>query len=223
MKYTICYLYYDLLNLYGDSGNVKALKNHLENQGIKVDIKYISVNDKKDFSKYDLVYIGSGTKNNLKIALEDIMKYKEQINDQIKSNKNFFVTGNALELFGKYIIDKNNKISCLDIVDFYTEYGKRIVKDVKYDCEFTNNKIIGFENHRGKTITNKKHIFENEGIKYKNFIGTYIIGPILVRNPEFCKYYISKIIKDKFDKFNFKDDDYEYEENAYNINIESIN
>ena len=210
MKYTICYLYYDLLNLYGDNGNIKALKMHLENQGIKVDIKYVSVGDKKDFNKYDLVYIGSGTKNNLKIALEDIMKHKDQIEKAINDNKNYFVTGNSIELFGKYIIDKDFKTPCLDIVDYYTEYGKRIVKDVKYDFKFTNNKIIGFENHRGKTITKKSYLFENEGIKYKNFIGTYIIGPILVRNPEFCKYYISKLIKDKFDNFKLKEDAYEY-------------
>ena len=110
MKYTICYLYYDLLNLYGDNGNIKALKMHLENQGIKVDIKYVSVGDKKDFNKYDLVYIGSGTKNNLKIALEDIMKHKDQIEKAINDNKNYFVTGNSIELFGKYIIDKDLKL-----------------------------------------------------------------------------------------------------------------
>lgn len=223
MKYTICYLYYDLLNLYGDSGNIKALKTHLENQGIKVDIKYVTVGDKKDFSKYDLVYVGSGTGHNLEIALNDLMKDKDKIKEEIKNNKNYLVTGNSIELFGKHIIDKTKKIPCLDVVDFYTAYGKRIVKDVKYDCELINSKIIGFENHRGKTITRKNHIFEKEGIKTRNFIGTYVIGPILIRNPEFCKYYIEKIIKDKYSDFEFKNDDYEYEENAYLENIESIN
>ena len=43
MKISIGYLYYDLLNLYGDSGNIKTLKYHLEEQGIKVDIKNISI------------------------------------------------------------------------------------------------------------------------------------------------------------------------------------
>ena len=71
MKITIGYLYYDLLNLYGDSGNIKTLKYHLEEQGIVVDIKNISVGDKKDFKDIDLLYIGSGTNDNTIVALED--------------------------------------------------------------------------------------------------------------------------------------------------------
>ena len=49
MKITIGYLYFDLLNLYGDSGNIKTLLYHLKEQGVKVDIKYISLGDKIDF------------------------------------------------------------------------------------------------------------------------------------------------------------------------------
>ena len=37
-------IYYDLLNLYGDDGNIKALNQRLTNQGIKVNIDYISFN-----------------------------------------------------------------------------------------------------------------------------------------------------------------------------------
>ena len=44
MKITIGYLYYDLLNLYGDSGNIKTLKYHLEEQGINVEIKNLTIN-----------------------------------------------------------------------------------------------------------------------------------------------------------------------------------
>ena len=223
MKYTIAYLYYDLLNLYGDNGNIKALYNRLSNQKLKVEIKYLSVGDKKDFSKYDLVYIGSGTDKNLEIALNDLINYKDDIKKAIKENKNFLITGNALELFGKYILKDNKKIKCLNTLNFYTEYKKRCVKDIKYSCKLIDSKIIGFENHNGMIISKEKPLFENnEGIIYKNFIGTYIIGPLLIRNPEFCKYYIRKIILDKKKDFKIKDDNYSLEELAYKENIESI-
>ena len=51
----IGYIYYDLLNLYGDDGNIKALKHRLTNQGVKVNIDYISLGDKIEFNKYECI------------------------------------------------------------------------------------------------------------------------------------------------------------------------
>ena len=111
MKIIIGYLYYDLLNLYGDSGNIKALKYHLEEQGCKVDIKYLSVNDKKDYDKLDMIYIGSGTEENLLVALEDLKKDEKDIKKFVNEKKFILSTGNSVELFGNYII-ANKKRRC---------------------------------------------------------------------------------------------------------------
>ena len=115
MKITIGYLYYDLLNLYGDSGNIKTLKYHLEEQGIDVKIEYLSVGDKKDFSKLDLIYIGSGTEDNILVAIDDLKKDKKELEKYIKDNKFVLATGNSVELFGNYIISKNKKTKTLGI------------------------------------------------------------------------------------------------------------
>ena len=50
----IAFLYYDLMNLYGESGNIKALTKELDNQGIKYNIDYLTISDKLEFSKYNL-------------------------------------------------------------------------------------------------------------------------------------------------------------------------
>ena len=122
MEINIAYLYYDLLNLYGENGNILSLKKHIESQDIKVNIYYLSLNDKKDFSKYDLVYIGSGTDNNLLIALNDLKNYKDEIKKYIENNKFILSTGNSLELFGNYIFKDNKKINTLGVLDYYTSY-----------------------------------------------------------------------------------------------------
>ena len=49
MKIIIGYLYHDLMNLYGDSGNVKALTYHLKEQGAEVEVRTFTVGDPKDF------------------------------------------------------------------------------------------------------------------------------------------------------------------------------
>ena len=72
MKITIGYLYNDLLNLYGDEGNIKALKYHLEEQDVKVEIKNMTIGDEKNFDDVDFLYIGCGTEHNILTALEDI-------------------------------------------------------------------------------------------------------------------------------------------------------
>ena len=226
MKLNIAYLYYDLLNLYGENGNILALINHITHQDIKVNIDYISLGDKINFKKYDLVYIGSGTDNNLLLALEDLKKYKDDIKDYIENNNFLLSTGNSIELFGSYIFNKK-KIECLNIFDYYTSYEEnRIVKDVKYKCKISKDYIIGFENHKGKTVANENNFLykddEKEGIMYKSFIGTYVIGPLLIRNPKFCEHYIKTLINTKNNKFKFKKFDFELEKQAYKNAVELL-
>lgn len=209
MKITIGYLYRDLLNLYGDEGNVKALKYHLEEQGVNVEIKDMTVGDKKDFDDVDFLYIGSGTEHNISVALEDLMKDKKEIEKYIKDNKLLLSTGDSIELFGNYIIT-NKKIEALGIIDCVFMRQERIVKDVKVKTDIVESNIIGFENHDGKNISSNEDIF-NEG----SFYGTYIVGPILVRNPDLCSLFVHKLIDSKDENFEYKDEDYEFEKEAY--------
>lgn len=214
MKITIGYLYYDLLNLYGDSGNVKALIYHLKEQGVKVDVKYISLGDKIDYSKYDLLYIGSGTEDNLNVAINHLKEDKKNLEKYIiDDNKFVLATGNSIEIFGKKIIS-DIEIKCLNIFSYITKYGNRVVKDVKDNISLINEEIIGFENHYG---TNN---LDELIIKRYNFYGTYIIGPLLVRNPAFCSYLVKELILSKDKKFKFKEENYILDNEAYKKKIE---
>ena len=215
MKITIGYLYYALLNLYGDEGNIKALKYHLEEQGINVEIKKMSIGDKKDFN-VDLLYIGSGTEHNIMLALEDLKKDTDKIEKYLKDNNILLSTGNSVEIFGNYIIT-NKKIKALGVIDYVCMHQKRIVKDVKVKTDYTDDYVIGFENHIGKNLSKGEDIF-NEG----SFYGSYIIGPLLVRNPELCSKLVHKLIDKKDDNFEYKEEDYEFEKEAYKKAVKYI-
>lgn len=216
MKITIGHLYYDLLNLYGDEGNIKALKYHLEEQGIDVDIKKLTIGDKKNLKDIDFLYIGSGTENNIMLALEDLKKDKEEIDKYLKGNNILLSTGNSIELFGNYIIT-NKKIKALSLIDYVCMHQERIVKDVKIKTNLTDNEVIGFENHCGKNLSEAEEFF-NEG----SFYGSYIIGPILVRNPELCSKLVHRLIDKKDSNFEYKDEDYEFEKEAYKKAVKII-
>lgn len=212
MKIVVGHLFYDLLNLYGESGNILALKKALEDKNIEVEIKQISINDELDLDELDYIYIGSGSENNQIIVLDYLKKYKSNIIEAINENKVFLVTGNAIELFGKEIvIDENVKIEAVGAFDYYTIRTKnRIVSECCFEFKENNNKIIGFTNHQGiikdiksplfvKYKEDSDEILLEDGIHEKNFFGTYVIGPLLVRNPEFLEYIIEKLILSKKD------------------------
>ena len=206
MKISIGYLYYDLLY-------------HLEEQGIKVDIKNISINDKKDFSNIDFLYVGSGTEDNLLTALNDIKKDKKELDKYINDNKYILSTGNSIELFGNYIIS-NKKIKSLGIFDYVALHSKRIVKDVKTKSDIIDKEIIGFENHNGKLLMEDNN--EQDIIRINNFIGTYLIGPLLVRNPMLCSKLVKELILSKDKDFEFKEENYDLDIKAYEETIKNM-
>ena len=201
MKINILCLYYDLMNLYGDTGNVKVLKYHLDQLKINYNVDYLSIDDKLDFSKYDLVLIGAGTEENREICLNHILKYKKELEKAIDSNKFFLVTGNALGLFGKKLYDEK----ALGIFDFEVlKSEERISKEVILENDICSP-IYGFMNHSDEVINNNKPLFGDEGIHYKNFYGTYVVGPIVSRNPEFLEYFLKELLLFKDKKYKFKD------------------
>lgn len=218
MTVYIGHLYYDLMNLYGEIGNIKALKYSLENAGVKVVIDKLSINDNIDFSKYDILYMGSGTENNELIVLNDIKKYKNELKEYIEDNKFVIATGNSIELFGKTIFNKK-EYKALNIFDYSSKLiDKRIVGDIIIPMKNVNKDIIGFQNRGSIIVNNNYPLFDSDytlGINYKNFYGTYILGPILVRNPELNKYLINKLLKSKNKKFKPKNIDLNLDKKAY--------
>ena len=203
------------MNLYGENGNIKSIKYLLESQKIKVIIDNISLNDNIDFNKYDLIVIGCGTYNNLKLSLNHLKKYKKDINEYIESNKFILATGNSIELFGQ-------KIDEIEALKIFNYNSKKLDKRIVGDCITTTNliktKIIGFQNRESyiDEITNNLFKDKDIGIKYKNFYGTYLLGPILIRNPEFAKYFVNELIKRKNKNYKIKKYDLSLEKKAYN-------
>ena len=97
----IAHLYYDLMNLYGEHGNVLALTHHLEGHQVKSIVHSLSIEDDFDLTKYDLVYIGCGNKEAFELVREDVLKRKENFKKALDQGTFFFTTGNSLDLFGK--------------------------------------------------------------------------------------------------------------------------
>jgi lipid II isoglutaminyl synthase (glutamine-hydrolysing) len=220
----IAHLYYDLLNLYGENGNVKALTKLLDDLKMQYQLDKLSLNDNFELNNYDFIYIGTGTEGNQKIALNHFIKYKDDVKSYIESNKIMLVTGNSIELFGNYITDLNGiKHDGLALFDYYSsEVDYRIANEVLAKCNLVVDDLLGFINQNSITYNNSNFFSEyadkKDGYCYKNFYGTNIIGPILVRNPLLLIYFIEKLLNTKISDYNLK-----LEYDAYQTYLQKYN
>ncbi len=200
----MAHLYYDLMNLYGEQGNPLALVKAFERQGVKVSVDLLTKDDKMDLAKYDIIYIGCGSEANQEIVRKDILKHRKVL-EKVIGKTTIIATGNAWELFGKKINDKE----ALGLFDYTAKYlDQRISTEQINEAKFLENKIVGFQN-RGSVCSSTKNSFfkvikgfgntktsKIEGIKVKNFYGTYMIGPLLIRNPHLTDYIVKNVLKE---------------------------
>lgn len=214
----ILYLYPDILDLYGDIGNIKVLKYRMEKRGISVTVDTYSIDGKApDFSSYDIVFAGGGADNEQKILSEDLVKYKEQIKKAVQDGVFFLLICGSYQLFGKYYKGVDGTvIPGLEIFDYYTEAiedrSKRCIGNIVIEAMVggKETKVIGFENHGGQTFdvsesfgsvlygNGNKFNDLNEGFKSKNVIGTYLHGPLLSKNPDIADYIIKYALERKY-------------------------
>ena len=212
----VLHLYYDLLNLYGENANTRCIKRALELNKIKVNVDLKSIGDKIDFKKYDLIYIGSGSEEDLLLALDDIKTRKEELKKYIEEDKYLILTGNAMDLFGEYI-ETDKRTDALGIFKYQTKFinesifenasTDRIVGEIKAKTKLIKQEIIGFQNRCDLNINIKTPLFkinkkfsndlenENEGFTYKNVYATHIIGPLEIHTLQIIYYLIYVKIK----------------------------
>ena len=212
----ILYLYPDMLELYGDYGNIQVLKYRIESRGYKAIIDRYSIGDTApDFNDYDIVFAGGGADNEQSILAEDLVKYKDNIKDAVENGVFFLLICGAYQLFGKYYKGvEGNIIPGLEVFDYYTvanpDRKKRCIGNIVIETKVGN--VIGFENHGGQTfdISNSfgNVLFGNgnkfgdseEGFFKNNVIATYLHGPLLSKNPELCDYIIKYCLDRKYNE-----------------------
>lgn len=99
-------LYPELSNLYGDSANIKYLKDSFP----EIEIIETNIGECPTFlnkGKVDLVYRGTMTERGQQLFIDNASMYVDEMKDAIEQGQRFLVTGNAVEVFGKYIINWN--------------------------------------------------------------------------------------------------------------------
>ncbi|MBQ1703262.1 MAG: hypothetical protein II021_02150 [Oscillospiraceae bacterium] len=194
-------LYPELCNLYGDLYNAEYLARSAE-----AEIVNTKLTEKPRFisEKIDLLYLGGTTERGQEIARDALRPYVDEIKKRTAEGGVTLVTGNALEIFGEYIEEENgNKIEMLGLYPIHATRHMLNRYNALYLGELEGMKIVGFKGQFGHSYgDNGTGLFTTirgaglnpeakaEGIRDKNLMMTYLIGPLLVLNPPFTKYLL---------------------------------
>lgn len=204
----VCHLYPDLLNLYGDRGNIIAFRQRCVWRGLPVEVREVSLGEAVEFTEYDFVFLGGGSDREQNLIAADLMKRRDQFAEAIEEGLVVLAICGGYQLLGRYYLTAGGEnIPGLDILDFYTRAGdRRLVGNVAVlaDLGGVPVKVVGFENHSGQTYLGNLPPLGKvlagcgnngrdglEGARYKNVFCSYLHGPLLPKNAGLTDYLIS--------------------------------
>ena len=219
MELRICHLYPDVLNLYGDRGNILCMEQRLRWRGIEAVTTQVPIGEPLDAAAYDLFFIGGGQDFEQEVLLADLRGAKtQQIRSAIEDGKTFLAICGGYQMLGQYYKTWDG-VQCdfTGALDLYTVGSKqRMIGNYMFTCdELPGVNVVGFENHSGKTYLGSGvkplgHVLEGygnngedhtEGARVHNVIGTYMHGSLLPKNPAIADFLIRTAVERRYGTF----------------------
>lgn len=224
----LAHLYGDLLNTYGDIGNIIALKYYANQMATKINVTVVSIEDQFDPEKFDLAFFGGGQDYEQMVVSKDIPTKQADVTKFINEGKPLLAICGGFQLLGKYYVGADGqKIPGMGILDHYTltqsthrsadQNNSRFIGDVTIENKQLGFKFHGFENHNGRTFLGKDEQplgtvltghgnngeDHTEGAIYKHTYCSYFHGPILTRNGELAKTMLLEALHNKYPNEDF--------------------
>ncbi len=199
----IAHLYPDLLNLYGDGGNVRILEQRLRWRGVPVEVRRINHGQAADLSDVDLVFLGGGPDREQRLASVELMRMRDDLKAYVEAGGVMLAICGGYQILGYEWLLGDEVVKGLGIVDMTTERpgtsADRLIDNIVLRSPSVEAPIVGYENHAGRThlgagvqpfgevVSSAGHGNNDDdrldGVRYKNVIGTYLHGPLLAKNP----------------------------------------
>ena len=217
MKLKICHLYPDVLNLYGDGGNIRCLTRRLQWRGIDSEVVKMPIGSTESLAGCDLVFIGGGQDFEQQVLLEDLHRGRDrQLRAAVEDGMTMLAICGGYQMLGNYYeTHDGQRCDFIGALDLYTVGAKkRMIGNYLFRCgeAVGGMTVVGFENHSGKTRlgsgvkplgTVLKGFGNNgedgtEGAHYNNVFGCYCHGPMLPKNPAFADLLLTTALTRKY-------------------------
>ena len=217
MELKICHMYPDVLNLYGDGGNIRCLSRRLQWRGIEASVTRLPIGEQARLADFDLVFIGGGQDFEQQVLLEDLHRGKDrEIRAAVEDGLPFLCICGGYQMLGAYYETYDGqRCDFIGALDLYTIGSPtRMIGNYSFRCgeESGGSVVVGFENHSGKTYLGNSlqplgRVLSGcgnngkdgtEGARYKNVFGTYSHGPLLPKNPALCDHILLTALQRKY-------------------------
>ena len=213
MKLKLLWMYHDLMDLYGDKGNIQVLKTRCEKRGIEIAVDTCTIGELRTIEDYDLFFLGGGADREQGLIFEDLLSRRDGIEAAMKRNTAFLLICGGYQMFGQYYRDQDGKeVPCLSFFDYYTiasDRDHRCIGNIAVETEMNGKKFltVGFENHGGmtenvstpfgKVLYGHGNTFDSgfEGFMNEQVLATYMHGPLLPKNPEIADLMIQRALR----------------------------
>ena len=217
MELKICHLYPDVLNLYGDSGNIRCLQKRLLWRGMGAEVTKMPLGTRTSLAGYDIVFIGGGQDFEQQVLLEDLHRGRaDEIRAAADDGVVFLTICGGYQMMGHYYETfDGQRCGFIGLLDLCTIGAKqRMIGNYKFRCTESagGSVVVGFENHSGRTVLGagleplgtvlagcgNNGEDKTEGAHWKNVFGTYSHGPMLPKNPEFCDMLLQTALERRY-------------------------
>ena len=211
---TIVHLFPELLNLYGDGGNVIALTRRLQWRGLPVEVREVGMGDAMDFSQADIVFIGGGADREQMIVKDAMVARKSELSAYVADGGVLLAVCGGYQFLGHSYAMDDVVVEGLGVIDMETVRGEgRLIGNAVIQSDICDAPIVGFENHGGRTTLGPDakplgrvlgKTFGNngedgfEGARYKNVFGTYSHGSLLPKNPKLADHILRVALERKY-------------------------
>ena len=216
MELKICHFYPDILNLYGDRGNVICLEQRLRWRGIDVTTTGVSIGQPFHAADYDLLFVGGGQDFEQEVLLADLAGAKTaELKASIEDGLPVLAICGGYQMLGAYYETwDGQQCDFTGALDFYTVGRKeRMIGNYLFTCDDLDGAaVVGFENHSGRTYLGSgvrpvgRVLYGSgnngedgtEGARYKNVFATYSHGCLLPKNPQVADFLLRTALERKY-------------------------
>ncbi|HSS60469.1 MAG TPA: hypothetical protein VLK30_03310 [Candidatus Limnocylindrales bacterium] len=219
-RFTIGWLYADLMNIYGDRGNILTLLKRAEWRGF--DARVIELGRgpaPQHMEDIDVFFFGGGQDREQALIYDDLKEHKqESLEKAINDGAQILAVCGGYQLLGHYYQTADGeRFDGIGMLDVKTEAGKkRFIGDVVVQTNIaglTPDTLVGFENHSGRTFLGEKakplgNVLmgrgnngsdKTEGAVQQNIIGSYLHGSLLPKNPQLADHLIGQALRRRGD------------------------
>lgn len=214
MKLVLVHLYPDLMNVYGDRGNIIALERRCAWRGIELEVRPCTLGESFDADEADLIFFGGGQDREQGVVAGDLIQFKaETVRQAVEAGTALLAVCGGYQLLGKYFRTATGDVlPGAGLFDAWTTAGeRRCIGNIVIACDWAEDAgtLVGFENHSGKTylgagcvpLGRVLHGSGNngedglEGAIYRNAFGCYLHGSLLPKNPWFADHLLRQALR----------------------------